>query len=123
MDFAAAYLQRRSRAAGVSNIGALRVEVVGRRRGRRRRAVFSSAGRLAQGTGIPASIGAAMLAGGKVEGAGVLCPEAAIDAHEFLYEVFTRRDVAKLNGWMEDAPEDRVPEVLAAGPPVGVAGA
>jgi saccharopine dehydrogenase-like NADP-dependent oxidoreductase len=105
MEFAAAYFQRRCRSLpGLSSDGALRVEVRGRRGGRRRRVVFSSAGRLSQGTGIPASIGAAMLVEGRVEGTGVLCPEAAIDANEFLYEIFTRRDVAKLNGWAEDMP-------------------
>jgi hypothetical protein len=55
-----------------------------------------------------------MLATGRIEGTGVLCPEAAIDAHEFLYELFTRRDVAKLNGWAEDVPEVQV--ASASGP-------
>jgi saccharopine dehydrogenase-like NADP-dependent oxidoreductase len=105
MDFAAAYFQRRCRRLSVPKDGALRVEVLGWRDGRRRRAVFSTAGRISQGTGIPAAVGAVMVATGRLEGTGVLCPEAAIDAHEFLYELFTRRDVAKLNGWAEDVPE------------------
>lgn len=105
MEFAAHYLQRRCRGARVPKDGALRVEVLGQRDGRPRRVVFSTAGRLTQGTGIPAAVGAAMLATGRIESTGVLCPEAAIEAHEFLYELFTRRDVAKLNGWAEDVPQ------------------
>jgi saccharopine dehydrogenase (NAD+, L-lysine-forming) len=114
MEFAAAYLQRECRRQDVSRDGALRVEVLGRRDGRRRRVVFSTAGRITHGTGIPAAVGAVMLATGRIEGTGVLCPEAAIDAHEFLYELFTRRDVAKLNGWAEDVPEVQV--ASASGP-------
>ena len=110
MEFAAASLQRRSRGQDVSRDGALRVEVLGRRDGRARRIVLSTAGRITHGTGIPAAVGAAMLAKGRIEGAGVLCPEAAIEAHEFLYELFTRRDVAKLNGWAEDVPEEEARE-------------
>jgi saccharopine dehydrogenase-like NADP-dependent oxidoreductase len=110
MEFAAASLQRRCRSRDVSRDGALRVEVLGRRDGRARRVVFSTAGRITHGTGIPAAVGAVMLATGRIEGAGVLCPEAAIEAHEFLYELFTRRDVAKLNGWAEDVPEKEARE-------------
>jgi saccharopine dehydrogenase (NAD+, L-lysine-forming) len=105
MDFAAAYLHRRTRALDVPRQGALRVSVTGLKGARRRTVVFSSAGRLARGTGIPAAIGACMLAEGAVRGAGVRPPEACLDATDFLYELFTRRHVAELNGWVEEAPE------------------
>jgi saccharopine dehydrogenase-like NADP-dependent oxidoreductase len=105
MDFAAAYLHRRAKALDVPRQGALRVSVTGLKGTKRRTVVFSSAGRLAQGTGIPASIGACMLAEGAVRGAGVRPPEACLDATDFLYEIFTRRHVAELNGWVEEARE------------------
>jgi saccharopine dehydrogenase-like NADP-dependent oxidoreductase len=106
MDFAAAYLQRRCRSlSGPSRSSALRIDVHGRRRGKRRRVIFATAGRLAPSAGVAASVGAAMLAEGQVRGSGIVCPETAIDAHDFLYEIFTRRDVAKLDDWTEDEPE------------------
>lgn len=105
MDFAAAYFHRRCKAlVGVPKEGALRVHVRGRKGHRRRDVFFSSAGRIAQGTGIPASIGAAMLVEGGIRGEGVLPPEACVDATEFLYQILTRRNVAKLNGWSEEGP-------------------
>lgn len=103
MDFAASYLRQRCK--GLENAprdGALYVEVAGRRGRKRRRVFFSSAGRLGHGTGIPAAIGAVMLAQGRIEKQGVLASEACLDAHDFLYELFQRRDVAKLNGWVEE---------------------
>jgi saccharopine dehydrogenase-like NADP-dependent oxidoreductase len=103
MDFAALYLHRRCKSmVDVPKTGALRVELKGKKGGKTRTVHFSSAGRLSQGTGIPASIGAMMLVEGKVPGKGVRPPEDCIDAREFLYEIFQRRDVAELNGWVED---------------------
>jgi saccharopine dehydrogenase (NAD+, L-lysine-forming) len=102
MDFAAALLRRKCKAIqGVPLEGALRVAVRGWRGGKARRVIFSSSGRIGLGTGIPAAVGAAMLSQGKVDTVGVLAPEACIDPDEFLYELFQRRTVGKLNGWME----------------------
>ncbi len=113
MDFAAAYLRIYCKSLrGVGADGALRVEVIGRLRGKRRRVVFACAGRLGQGTGVPASIGALMILHGKVPKTGVLPPEDCIEPEEFLYELFNRRNLAQLLGWAEDlepAPEESVP--------------
>jgi saccharopine dehydrogenase-like NADP-dependent oxidoreductase len=43
-----------------------------------------------------------MVAQGKIAGVGVLAPEACIEPDEFLYELFQRRTVGKLNGWVEE---------------------
>lgn len=101
-DIAAALLQQRCRGLkDVPRQGALRVEVKGKKAGKTRKVFFSSAGRIAQGTGIPASIGAQWLVEGKIKGVGVLPPEACIEPNEFLYEVLSR-NIGKLNGWVED---------------------
>lgn len=81
---------------------ALRVMVLGRKKGRLVKIFFSSAAMLAPATGIPASIGAMMLLHGRVTAKGVLPPEQCVDPTDFIYEIITRRDVAKLNGWVED---------------------
>jgi saccharopine dehydrogenase (NAD+, L-lysine-forming) len=105
MDFAAAYLHQRCKSlVDVPKEGALRVHVRGRKGRRRRDVFFSSAGRIAVGTGVPASIGASMLVEGGIRGKGVLPPEACVDATEFLYQITTRRNVAKLNGWSTEEP-------------------
>jgi len=101
-DFAAGLFTKRCQSLkDVSQQGALRVEVKGRKGNKTKKIFFSTAGRIAQGTGIPASIGAQMLAEGKIEGIGVLPPEACIEPNEFLYELLSR-NVGKLNGWVED---------------------
>jgi saccharopine dehydrogenase-like NADP-dependent oxidoreductase len=102
MDFAASQFYTRCLSLkDVPKEGALRVMVKGRKAGRVKKVFFSSAGRIAQGTGIPASIGAQMLAAGKVKGPGVLAPEECIEPNEFLYEVLSRK-IGKLNGWVEE---------------------
>ena len=103
MDFAAAYLRQKCKSlTSVSKDGALRVAVKGQKGGKAKEIVFSSAGRLAGGTGIPASIGAIMLAQGKIDVKGVLPPEDCIEPNDFIFEMLNRRNVAKLNGWIED---------------------
>jgi lysine 6-dehydrogenase len=87
---------------GVSPQAALRVHVKGYRRNREINIHFSSAGRLAPATGIPASIGALMLIDGKVSARGVKPPEECIDPDDFLFEILTRRNVSKLNGWVDE---------------------
>jgi saccharopine dehydrogenase-like NADP-dependent oxidoreductase len=102
MDFAASQFYTRCLSLkDVPKEGALRVIVKGRKAGRAKKIFFSSAGRIAQGTGIPASIGAQMLVAGKVGGPGVLAPEECIEPNEFLYEVLSRK-IGKLNGWVEE---------------------
>ncbi len=103
MDFAASYLhQRCKRMNGIPKEGALRVKVEGIKGGKKKSVLFSSSARIASGTGIPASIGAIMLARGDIELKGVLPPEECINPHDFIYEIVNRRNVAKLNGWIED---------------------
>ena len=102
-DFAASYLRQKCKSIpGVPQDGALRVEVVGRVGRARRHVFFTSAGRIARGTGLPAAAGAIMVAQGKVPAKGVQPPEACLDATEFLYELFNRRNAGQLNGWVED---------------------
>jgi saccharopine dehydrogenase (NAD+, L-lysine-forming) len=75
----------------VPQTGALRAEARGELGGKRTRIVYAAAGRIAIGTGIPASIGAHMLALGKVATPGVYPPEACIDPEWFLLAVSNRR--------------------------------
>jgi saccharopine dehydrogenase (NAD+, L-lysine-forming) len=103
MDFAAAFLHDSCKqVTGVPREAALLIQVQGRKNGKAVKVCFSSAGFLAPATGIPASIGAIMLAQGKITATGVLQPELCIDSDDFLYEILTRRNVAKLNGWIDD---------------------
>lgn len=103
MDFTAAYLHQSCKGMqGVPKEAALRVEVRGKKRGKKRRIFFSSVGRLGRATGIPASIGAIMISRGRMDQRGVLPPEACIEPHDFLYEILNRRNIAKLNGWIEE---------------------
>lgn len=103
MDFAAALFHQKCKSlSGIPKEGALRVEVKGKKGGRGKRIFYSSAGRISQGTGIPASIGAQMVAKGKIKKTGVLAPEECIDPSEFVREVLDRK-IGKLNGWVENA--------------------
>ncbi len=91
MDFAAAYLRKRCKSLkGVPKEGALRVEVRGRKAKNKMRVIYSAAGRIGHGTGIAASIGAQMIAAGKVEEKGVLPPEGCIDPNIFITEIVKR---------------------------------
>jgi saccharopine dehydrogenase (NAD+, L-lysine-forming) len=102
MDFAAAYFQRRCRQmSSVDRKAALKVSVTGKKRGEQRTVNFTSSGLLSMGTGIPASIGAIMIVRGDVSGTGVMPPEECIDANDFIYEMIDRREVARLNGWID----------------------
>ena len=65
MDFAAMYLYQTCKAMGdVPKTGALRTEVRGELEGRPVRLVYSAAGRIGIGTGIPCAIGAQLIAAG-----------------------------------------------------------
>jgi lysine 6-dehydrogenase len=91
--------------SGISSVpaeAALQVKVQGRKKGKPVRVFFSSAAMLAPATGIPASIGAIMALQGRITEKGVVPPEQCIDPTDFIYEIITRRDVGKLNGWVDD---------------------
>ncbi len=111
MAFAARYLyQVGKRMTDVPQTGALRTEVRGELSGRPMRAVYSAAGRIGIGTGVPAAIGAQLLAIGKVRKRGVYPPEACLEPDWFLGAVTMRKigDVKEeLLDW-EDAPSARV---------------
>jgi lysine 6-dehydrogenase len=103
MDSAASSLHRMCRSLdGVPRQAALRVNVKGKKKNKVKSIYFSSVGGLAPATGIPASIGALMLVEGRVSAKGVLPPEECIEASDFLYEILTRRNVAPLNGWVDE---------------------
>ncbi len=91
MAFAANYLhQTCARLTDVPQTGSLRTEVRGELARRSVRLVYAAAGRITIGTGIPASIGAMLLAIGKVKRPGVWPPEACIDPPWFLSAVDMR---------------------------------
>lgn len=91
MDFSAAYLhQTCERMTAVPKTGALRTEVRGELGGRGVRLIYSAAGRIGIGTGVPAAIGAALLAIGKISRCGVWPPEACIDPEWFLQAIDMR---------------------------------
>jgi saccharopine dehydrogenase-like NADP-dependent oxidoreductase len=104
MDFAAAYFHKTCKnLKDVPHEGGLRIKVDGLKGGKKKSVIFSSSARIAQGTGIPASIGTLMLLNGDITEKGVSPPEACIDPNLFIYESVNRRNVAKLNGWIEDS--------------------
>lgn len=102
MDYAAAQLlQACKRVAGVPRDGALRVEVKGKKGRNDLRIIYSAIGRITNGTGIPAAIGAKMLLDGKIVKTGILAPEDCIDPEDFLEEM--------LNRGIGDLEEERIP--------------
>jgi saccharopine dehydrogenase-like NADP-dependent oxidoreductase len=91
MDFAASYFHKKCRSLkGIPKEGALRVAVKGKNEKKTKKIVYSSAGLIAEGTGIAASIGAQMLANGKIKCKGVLPPEECVDWREFLKNIISR---------------------------------
>lgn len=93
MDFASQYLHDHcKRMVDVPRTGALRTEVRGYQRGRPVRLVYSAAGRITIGTGIPCAIGAQMIAARLVKQPGVFPPEAkgVLDPELFLRAVEVR---------------------------------
>ena len=72
MTYAAGTLYSACKAmVDVPKTGALRTEVRGELCGKRTRLIYSAAGRIGIGTGVPASIGAHLLAIGKITTPGV----------------------------------------------------
>jgi saccharopine dehydrogenase (NAD+, L-lysine-forming) len=92
MEFGAGYLYAwGKRQIDVPTTGALRTEVCGELAGKRTRIIYSAAGRIAIGTGVPASIGAHLLAIGLLKKPGVWPPEACIDPEWFLAAAAARK--------------------------------
>jgi saccharopine dehydrogenase (NAD+, L-lysine-forming) len=93
LDFFVAYLARIAEEPLLSGIpyeGAVRVEVRGKKDGRPAKAVYTAQARMNEGTGVPLSIGAQMLAAGSVEERGVFPPEGCIDPLLFIKEMVKR---------------------------------
>jgi len=92
LDFAAAFVYRLSgQIKNIPKLGAIRVEVRGMKGGKKTGIIFAATGRMNEGTGIPVSIGAQMLAKGKIKEKGVFAPEGCCDPSEFITE-FMRRE-------------------------------
>lgn len=72
--------------------GAIKVEVVGKKDNNFTKITFEGTGRMNEGTGIPVSIGAIMLAKGQVKEKGVYPPEAVIEPMKFIEEL-TKREM------------------------------
>jgi saccharopine dehydrogenase (NAD+, L-lysine-forming) len=105
-DFTVAYILReRERILRETGFGRQRgcvsVIVAGTKDGRPREYRFhmvSTSQALGEGTGIPAAMGAILMAGGHVRGPGVLPPEAAVDAAQCIAlarQMFARDSAAK----------------------------
>lgn len=92
LDVSVALLQRQRpdflAAAGITGpAGCLAVEVSGRKDGAAHTYVFQLSSRAAgagEGTGIPAAVGALLMARGRVSGPGVVAPEHGVDPVDFL---------------------------------------
>jgi saccharopine dehydrogenase (NAD+, L-lysine-forming) len=118
MDFAATYFYQTCKAmSDVPKTGALRTEVRGELDGRSVRLVYSAAGRIGKGTGIPCAIGAQLIAAGSIRHKGVFPPEArgVIDPELFLQAV-ELRNIGKVQEQLLDwnREESRVLELERA---------
>ena len=92
MAFAATYLHQTCKAmTEVPKTAALRAEVRGELSGKCTRIIYSAAGRIGLGTGLPAAIGAYLVATGEIARAGVYPPEEGIDPETFFDEVMVRQ--------------------------------
>jgi saccharopine dehydrogenase-like NADP-dependent oxidoreductase len=93
MEFAAMYFFQTCKAmSDVAKTGALRTEIRGELAGRSVRLVYSAAGRIGIGTGIPCAIGAQLIAAGSIKRRGVFPPEArgVLDPELFLRAIEMR---------------------------------
>lgn len=94
VDFLVAYLGHLAGGPllkGIPYEGAVRVEVRGKKDGRPARAIYTAQARMNAGTGVPLSVGAQMLAAGKLEEhGGVFAPEGCIDPFLFIREMVKR---------------------------------
>jgi len=91
LDFTAAFVHKlSSQIRDVPKMGAIRVEVRGTKGGNKTKIIFASTGRMDEGTGIPVSIGAQMLAKEKIKEKGVFAPEGCIDPQDMIAEFMKR---------------------------------
>lgn len=91
LDFGAAYLHQTCKSmVDVPRTAALRTEAVGELDGRRTRIAYSAAGLISIGTGVPAAIGAYLLAIAEIHEPGAYPPEACVDPQAFFDEVIAR---------------------------------
>ena len=95
LDFFVAYLSRIAEEpllTGIPYEGAVRVEVRGKKDGGPARVIYTAQARMNEGTGVPLSIGAQLLAAGEIEerGGGVFPPEGCIDPSSFIQEMVKR---------------------------------
>jgi len=77
------------RVGGIAASGA-RVDVKGRKDGQQRIISYGVADKMARLTGIPAAIGAQLLAEGRIEARGVFAPEGCLAPQPFLDELSKR---------------------------------
>jgi saccharopine dehydrogenase (NAD+, L-lysine-forming) len=92
LEFAVAFLlaqrKRLMKKAGIAGpMGCLKIVVKGYKDGGRNTYIFSMSSRgqgMGEGTGIPAAIGAMIMATGKIKGEGVLPPEACVNPMDLL---------------------------------------
>lgn len=97
MDWAADLLYRRGKEMTEASVtGALRTEVRGELDGRPTTIVYSAAGRIGIGTGVPAAIGAYFLAAREIDEPGVHPPEACVPPDAFFDEVL-ERNIARVD--------------------------
>ena len=105
-DFAVAYIiKERERLLKETGFGpqrgAMSVVVKGSKAGKQqeyRVHLVSSDKALGEGTGIPAAVGAILLADGKLKGKGILPPEACVDPKEFIDVVKPLMDMTEQTG-------------------------
>lgn len=91
LDFASAFVHKlSSQIKDVPKMGAIRVEVQGTKGGNKTKIIFASTGEMSEGTGIPVSIGAQLLAKGKIKEKGVFAPEGCVDPQDFIAEFMKR---------------------------------
>jgi saccharopine dehydrogenase (NAD+, L-lysine-forming) len=117
-DFAMAFLVKRrdeilKETAFGTQRGCAKVVVSGTRRGLPRKYVFSMASEnqaLGEGTGIPAAMGAILMVQGKVEGRGVLPPEACVNPIDFLALVPSILATTQKGGSFEGVIVEKVDE-------------
>lgn len=105
-------LERVLGAGGVA-LSALRVDVIGSRDGNQVTRTYSAADHMGRLTGIPAAVGALMLARGEITEPGVFAPEAIIDPVPFL-DALAERGISIIE------QEDVTPQAVSREEPVEI---
>ena len=99
MEFAAMYFYQTCKAmSDVPKTGALRTEIRGELSERPVRLVYSAAGRIGIGTGIPCAIGAQLIAAGSINRKGVFPPEAlGVLSPELFLRAIEMRNIGEIH--------------------------